>query len=305
MDYMDVHTFLTIVSCESLSKAADLLFVSQPALSHRLTKLEKELGVKLMVRGKGVRNIRLTEEGKHFIPIAEKWENLYFETQKIRQSDAKELLRVSNVDSLNESLMTSVCTDFLSRNHQCGLHLTTLRSDAAYEAAENHEIDLGLIMNPRFSRTIRTVPLFEENLSFVCSVSSDYKGPLVSASLDASDEVYIPWGNTFLRWHDYWFGPAAETRITMDHMALLERILSLDHTWAIVPATIAAKLVKTGKIRRVPLEDGPAPRTCYGILKQNEKERSWIADFIKEFIRQAEKTPEIRVLETSRQPSYE
>lgn len=62
MDYMDVHTFLTIVSCESLSKAADLLFVSQPALSHRLTKLEKELGVKLMVRGKGVRNIRLTEE---------------------------------------------------------------------------------------------------------------------------------------------------------------------------------------------------------------------------------------------------
>lgn len=85
MDYMDIHTFLTIVSSESLSKAAQRLFVSQPALSHRLLKLEKELGVELMVRGKGIRNIRLTEEGKRFIPLARKWENLYFETQKIRQ----------------------------------------------------------------------------------------------------------------------------------------------------------------------------------------------------------------------------
>lgn len=304
MDYMDVHTFLTIVSCESLSKAAELLFVSQPALSHRLTKLEKELGVKLMVRGKGVRNIRLTEEGKHFVPIAEKWESLYFETQKIQKIEGRSLIRVSNVDSLNESLMTRVCTEFLARNNQCRLHLTTLRSDAAYEAAENHEIDLGLIMNPRFSRTIRTAPLFEENLSFVCSLSSDYGDSLVSADLDAADEVYIPWGNTFLRWHDYWFGPAADTRISMDHMALLEKMLSLDRAWAIVPATIAAKLVKTKKIKRVPLEDGPEPRTCYGILKENENERPWITAFIKEFIRQAVKTPEIRVLETSPQKTY-
>lgn len=299
MDYMDVHTFLTIVSCESLSKAADLLFVSQPALSHRLSKLEKELNVKLMVRGKGVRNIRLTEEGKQFVSIAQKWEVLYFETQKIRQTDVRSLIRVSNVDSLNEGIMTNTCSDFLMHHKQCRLHVTTLRSDAAYAAAENHEIDLGLIMNPRFSRMIRTVPLFEENLSFVCGKSSDYRGPLDSSDLDAADEVYIPWGNTFLRWHDYWFGPAADTRISMDHMALLEKILCLDRAWAIVPATVAAKLVKTGNVKRVPLKDGPDPRICYGIFKENESERPQIAAFMKEFIRQAEKMPEIRVLKAA------
>ena len=115
---------------------------------------------------------------------------------------------------------------------------------------------------------IRTVPLFEENLSFVCGKSSDYRGPLASSDLDAADEVYIPWGNTFLRWHDYWFGPAADTRISMDHMALLEKILCLDRAWAIVPATVAAKLVKTGNVKRVPLKDGPDPRICYGIFKR-------------------------------------
>ena len=44
MNYTDIHTFLTIASSPSLSKAAESLFVSQPALSHRLSALEEELG---------------------------------------------------------------------------------------------------------------------------------------------------------------------------------------------------------------------------------------------------------------------
>ena len=44
MNYQDIKTFLTIVSSSSLSKAAEVLFVSQPALSHRLSALEEELG---------------------------------------------------------------------------------------------------------------------------------------------------------------------------------------------------------------------------------------------------------------------
>ena len=36
MNYTDIHTFLTIASSPSLSKAAESLFVSQPALSHRM-----------------------------------------------------------------------------------------------------------------------------------------------------------------------------------------------------------------------------------------------------------------------------
>ena len=50
MNYQDIKTFLTIVSSSSLSKAAEVLFVSQPALSHRLSALEEELGTKLFQR---------------------------------------------------------------------------------------------------------------------------------------------------------------------------------------------------------------------------------------------------------------
>ena len=48
MTYQDIHTFLTIASSSSLSKAAESLFVSQPALSHRLSALEEELGCPIL-----------------------------------------------------------------------------------------------------------------------------------------------------------------------------------------------------------------------------------------------------------------
>ena len=56
---------------------------------------------------------------------------------------------------------------------------------------------------------------------------------------------------------------------------------------------------KTWNVKRVPLKDGPDPRICYGIFKENESERPQIAAFMKEFIRQAEKMPEIRVLKAA------
>lgn len=72
MNYTDIQTFLAIVSSPSLSKAAESLYISQPALSHRLGALEKELGTELIARQKGVRSIELTDAGMRFIPIAKK-----------------------------------------------------------------------------------------------------------------------------------------------------------------------------------------------------------------------------------------
>ena len=101
MNYTDIHTFLTIASSPSLSKAAESLFVSQPALSHRLSALEEELGTELIIRKKGSRTLELTEAGQRFVPIARKWEQLWIETGKIKFEQPSTQLRVVNVDSMN------------------------------------------------------------------------------------------------------------------------------------------------------------------------------------------------------------
>lgn len=63
MEIRVLRYFLTVAREGSITKAADVLHVSQPTLSKQLMDLENELGKKLFLRGS--RNITLTEAGMY------------------------------------------------------------------------------------------------------------------------------------------------------------------------------------------------------------------------------------------------
>lgn len=62
MDITKLTAFCTIVDCGTLSKAAEILYCSQPALSKQLTALEKEFGCPLFDREK--KRLVLNKSGK-------------------------------------------------------------------------------------------------------------------------------------------------------------------------------------------------------------------------------------------------
>lgn len=64
MDLRELRYFCVIAECENMSKAADILHISQPALSKTLKLLQEELGVSLFDHVG--RNIVLNMNGKHF-----------------------------------------------------------------------------------------------------------------------------------------------------------------------------------------------------------------------------------------------
>jgi len=63
-----IEAFLTVAERRSVSAAAAVLYVTQPALTTRIKKLERELGIELFVRT--ARGMRLTAEGRAFRPHA-------------------------------------------------------------------------------------------------------------------------------------------------------------------------------------------------------------------------------------------
>lgn len=70
MEILQLRYFVEIARHESITQAAQRLFVSQPSLSQSVRRLEKELGTELF-RHEG-RNIRLTEQGRRFFLRAER-----------------------------------------------------------------------------------------------------------------------------------------------------------------------------------------------------------------------------------------
>ena len=70
-----IHAFLVIAKCHSLSKAAGEMFISQPALSKTLKRFEEGIGLPLFVRSN--QGVTLTEAGKAlYLAFRSIYENL-------------------------------------------------------------------------------------------------------------------------------------------------------------------------------------------------------------------------------------
>ena len=64
MEIRVLKYFLAVAQEESISKAAEILHITQPTLSRQIMELENELKTKLFERGKRNKKITLTDDGK-------------------------------------------------------------------------------------------------------------------------------------------------------------------------------------------------------------------------------------------------
>ncbi|HWL26088.1 MAG TPA: LysR family transcriptional regulator, partial [Ureibacillus sp.] len=70
MDYRDWVMLQVLNEYKNITKTAEKLFISQPALSNRLKQIEKEFGTKIVVRGRN--GIQFTPEGEYLAKNADK-----------------------------------------------------------------------------------------------------------------------------------------------------------------------------------------------------------------------------------------
>ncbi|MFZ4532668.1 MAG: LysR family transcriptional regulator, partial [Alsobacter sp.] len=68
VDFLGLEAFLSIADRGSFHRAAAHLNLSQTALSHRMKKLEDDLGIKLLARS--TRQVSLTPAGQDLLPKA-------------------------------------------------------------------------------------------------------------------------------------------------------------------------------------------------------------------------------------------
>ena len=128
MDIRVLKYFLAVAREGSITKAANVLHVTQPTLSRQLQDLEKELQHKLFVRGQ--HSVSLTEEGhilrqraEEIIDMVEKTKNEFLSTKDIikgtvyigsGESDAISL--ITNIVKTVQTEYKEIKFDFLSGN---------------------------------------------------------------------------------------------------------------------------------------------------------------------------------------------
>lgn len=111
MELMQLKYFITVAEEENLSAAATKLFISQPALSRSISKLESELGVKLFNRTSN--RIRLNENGQMFIRyLTRASQELDNGVRMLRQDLDRETGFVT-VATSSHGILASPCAEYL------------------------------------------------------------------------------------------------------------------------------------------------------------------------------------------------
>lgn len=263
MTQLEIEAFLTVAQTGNITKAAEHLYISQPALSRRLKTLEQELGYILFERKKGSRMMELTPEGTAFLPLAEQWRDLLMESRAVIEKTMRPVFRVGAVDSVNAYIMFRVYRRLMDEMHGIRFKIVDNSSFDAYRLMETHTLDLSLVAYPMYVKGISAVPLFSEEMRLVGDKRLFPSEPMHPSKLDVRQELYVDWNREFVQWHEFWFGNEVQPKVFTSKMAFLEKMLLEGGGWAIVPASLAAYMAQQHNVNTCKLLDPPMDRVIY------------------------------------------
>jgi DNA-binding transcriptional LysR family regulator len=146
MELRHLRYFCVLAEQLHFTKAAVLLNVAQPALSHQIKQLEDELGTQLVERTN--RRVRLTTAGEVFLAratrILEQLDQATRETARVGQGDAGSLV-IGAVSTAVCSILPELLRSFRRESPNIAIDIREMEPGEQVEALRKETIDIGLL----------------------------------------------------------------------------------------------------------------------------------------------------------------
>lgn len=149
MEFRLLKYFLMVAREENITKAANLLHITQPTLSRQLIQLEEELGVTLFQRSK--HRIILTEDGMLLRRRAKEIISLMEKTQQELTKECDDLVGEISIgcgETQNMSYLSQKIKEFYKVHPLVKFHIHSTTADKIKERIENGLLDMGLVTEP-------------------------------------------------------------------------------------------------------------------------------------------------------------
>lgn len=149
MEIRVLRYFLTVVREQSITKASEVLHITQPTLSRQLAQMEEEVGVKLFDRG--TRKITLTNEGLLLRRRAEEILQLVDKTEKelIEQEEQVEgKITIGCGEIASVQLLPNLFESFHEKYPRVTFDLYTATADHVKNQMDRGLVDIGLLLEP-------------------------------------------------------------------------------------------------------------------------------------------------------------
>nr|MBS0020605.1 LysR family transcriptional regulator [Gammaproteobacteria bacterium] len=144
-----LQVFHTVARMLSFTRAAEVLHMTQPAVTFQVRQLEEHFNARLFDRTHN--RISLTDAGKRVFNYSERIFELYAEMEStVREltGDMSGVLLLGASTTVAEYMLPSLLGDFKKMYSDVTIRLHVANSDGVVSLVENNEIDLGIVEAP-------------------------------------------------------------------------------------------------------------------------------------------------------------
>jgi DNA-binding transcriptional LysR family regulator len=232
MNQRFVEAFYWVATLKSMTRAAEKLFMTQSAISSRVSALEEELGI-LLIDRRDRQQFALTNAGMRFLNYAERLMTIHRQLRdELGTEDAGvHLLRVGAIESVLHTWLIPLLQHLRSVHPNLQLELTVEITPVLVEAVKRGTLDLVFAAQSISAPDIRTRPLPTMEMVFVGARQLKRRTPYTLAEIVSSEMMTFQRGS-------------------QPHLALLEQLRGEGlepprlHTISSIPAMV--HLIESG-----------------------------------------------------------
>lgn len=279
--------FYEVARCGNISRAAKELYISQPAISKAIGKLEESLGTRLFLRNS--RGVQLTPEGNVlFQHVAAAFDSLSRGEKELKRIHDFHIgqLKIGVSNTLCKYVLLPYLKSFVEKYPHVNIIIESQSTAHTLEMLEARKIDIGLVAEPRARRGLNFTPVMEIHDGFVCTPAymenlTLREGP--TPDIFKTGNIMLLDRSNMSRKHldTYLSDRDIEVNqlLEVTDMALLIEFARIGLGIACVILDFVSDDLKNGTLIEVPL-DAPIPRRVIGFACPPQDQSQTLREFL-------------------------
>ena len=280
--------FYTVANAGNISKAAKELYISQPAISKSIQKLEESLNCKLFSRCS--RGVILTDEGTLLYDhVKEAFETLSLGEDKLKRSIELGVghIQIGVSSTLCKYMLLPYLNEFIHQNPHISISISCQSTNETLRLLDENKIDIGLIGKPEslkgfiFDHLSDIEDIFVATPEYLANLAE--RGVEKDEVLEHATLMLLDKNNITRRYIDDYFQENlinVSDTINISDMGLLIDFAKIGVGVACVIKSFVSRELVKGKLEEIPLEISIPKREVGFAYKENAKHSKALETFI-------------------------
>lgn len=187
-----LRVFREVANQASFRRAAEALYITQPAVTQQIKALEEELGSRLFDRNGG--KVRLTAAGEVLLRRAGEAESTLsraIEEIGTLEGEVRGALRVAASTTIAQYVLPRLLADFARQHQGVGLQLESANTQRVVEAVATGHAPVGLIEGPAHRQELQVERWLEDELVLVVPSGHQWDGEEISINALGSARLLV------------------------------------------------------------------------------------------------------------------